>query len=154
MPASRPTGAEPIDLRQVAPDLRAELIDLGPVVLGAVALLSLELVDRHAQPPGFHLGRFLLHREAVPGREGRLEFGVAVAEQRREPLGLGPGGRQVGLRPLHSLAVLPLLGGGLVDHGPELGLKPLDLAPQPLGLGCQGTWLLRQRPDLGRRDPA
>jgi hypothetical protein len=147
--------------------LRVQPIDLGTVLLITVDLIPLELMERHAKPPGFHPGRFPLGHEAVLGRERVREIRIAVMDERRQPVDLGSSGQQVGLPPLLALAGLPAVACLLGAMSLELLLKPCHLAPEPIGplpvrLGLAPESLevagqcrpfLHQRPNLARRKP-
>jgi hypothetical protein len=128
--------------------LRLQPIDLGAVLLITVDLIPLELMERHAKPPGLHPGRFPLGHEAVLGRERVREIRIAVMDERRQPIDLGSSGQQVGLPPLLALAGLPALACLLGAMGLELLLKPCHLAPRRLGFLPERLGLAPERLDL------
>jgi hypothetical protein len=146
--------------------LGLEPIELGAVLFASVDLISLELMKRHAKPPGFDPGRFPLGHEPVLGRERVREIRIAVVDERREPIDLGPSGQQVGLPSPLALSglrsVTCLLGAPGFEFLLELchlapksiGLAPkrLDFAPQSLEVARQCSPLLYQRPNLARRE--
>jgi hypothetical protein len=154
-------GAELLTLGPEPIELGPELFHLRTVPLDPHLLLPLELRDRRAEPIGFGRGVFSLDSEALALGDGSLEVRIAVADQRRVPIGHGACGQQVGLPALLTLEGRALEGRALLARGRKLTLEPIDLAPQPIGLTSQpidlapqGGPLFGHRPHLARRNLA
>jgi hypothetical protein len=128
---------------------RPEPIELRAVSLAPVAMLALELVEGHAEPPDFDPGRSPLDREAVPLSDRRLEFRLAVPDQRRESIGFGAEPINLGPQPIDRGAVL-------LDPFLLRALQPRDRGAEPLGfrrgafpLGSDAVALGEGRCELG-----
>jgi hypothetical protein len=137
-------------------ELGAEPIELGAVLPRPRLGLSLGPDQGRADLRGIGRGKLALESHAIPIGAGRPELRITVAEQGREPIGLGAGGEHVRLpQPPTIIGRAPPIcslddhGHRLVEKALGLVLEALDFNPGPIGLGAEsielGAVLLRPR---------
>src|SRR5262249_18444297 len=140
----------PIDPGTELPVLVLKPIKLVPILLALVEVLSLELVERHPQPPRFHLEGIPLDGAAVTLGDDRYDLRLAVPDDRRQPIGLEAERIGLGAKPIDFGAEPVDFGAERIHFGAEpidLGavllspfvlfpLEPGDRDAEPLGIGC------------------